>query len=163
MSSQELVRDGAHFAGSLSIVSGHVYLYAWYLGMWHALQAGNMVAVASLWQAGLTVTIHLRAGLTATELAVLSIQQSEQRKGQDFASRHATISMPAPTRPDPLPLQICRPIKQGSPSGGPPAEALSVAPDDSGVSRARGTGGPVGCNHRGCVMVVAESSRLVQR
>jgi hypothetical protein len=85
VSSLEVVSNRRCFPSSLSIVSGHVYLYAWYLGMWKALHGGNLAAVASLWRAGLTVTIHLRAGLTVGELAVLSIQQSEQRKGQDSA------------------------------------------------------------------------------
>ena len=79
---REIVRGQPHFPGSLTLVTGHVYLYAWFLGVLRAFQSGNVEAVASLWQAALMVTIQLRAGLSTAELAVLSIQHREQRKDQ---------------------------------------------------------------------------------
>lgn len=103
VSSLDVVRGRTSFPGSLSIITGHVYLYAWFFGMWQALQAGNMAAVASLWRAGLTVTIHVRAGLTEVELAVLSILQSEQRKGQDPAGWHRMPAMAAALSSTPPP------------------------------------------------------------
>ena len=78
------VRHSTRFPGYLTLVTGHVYLYAWYLGMMDALQSGWLPAVASLWRAGLTVTIRLRAGLSSTDLALLSIQHSAQLQAQDL-------------------------------------------------------------------------------
>ena len=71
------------FSSSLDVVPGHIYLYAWFLGMHHALRVSNIPAVTSLWRAGLTVSVQVRVDLSVAELALLSLQQSEQRKGQD--------------------------------------------------------------------------------
>jgi hypothetical protein len=67
----------------LHVVSGHVYIYGWYLAMYEALDEGCAQDILSLWQCCLTTTIHVRIGLTVTELSVLSIQQSENRKTMD--------------------------------------------------------------------------------
>jgi hypothetical protein len=68
----------------LHVLSGHVYIYGWYLAMHDALDAGSPQDVLALWQCCLTTTLHVRVGLTLTELAVLSIQQSEGRKTMDI-------------------------------------------------------------------------------
>ncbi len=76
----DLQRDS--FAGSLEIVSGHLFFYAWFLAMHHALDGGNLDQVARLWQCGLSVRAHAYVGLSPSELAVLSIKLSEARTVQ---------------------------------------------------------------------------------
>ena len=68
---------------TLHVVSGHVYFYGWYLAMHEALDAGSTLDVLSLWQCCLTATLHVRVGMSLTDLAVFSIQQSEHRKTMD--------------------------------------------------------------------------------
>jgi hypothetical protein len=60
----------------LHVLSGHIYIYSWYLAMYEALDAGFLQDV-SLWQCCLTATLHVRVGMSLTELAVLSIQQRD--------------------------------------------------------------------------------------
>jgi hypothetical protein len=68
---------------TLHVVSGHVYFYDWYLAMYEALDAGSTLDVLSLWQCCLMATLHVRVGMSLTDLAVFSIQQSEHRKTMD--------------------------------------------------------------------------------
>jgi hypothetical protein len=60
----------------LHVLSGHIYIYSWYLAMYEALDAGFLQDV-SLWQCCLTTTLHVCVGMSLTELAVLSIQQRD--------------------------------------------------------------------------------------
>ena len=51
----------ATFPGTLKLVTGHVILYAWYVAMCEALDAGGKAGqdwVLALWQAALTASIH---------------------------------------------------------------------------------------------------------
>jgi hypothetical protein len=68
---------------TLHVVSGHVYLYGWYLAMYEALDAGSTLDVLSLWRCCLTATLNVRVGMSRTDLAVFSIQQSEHRNTMD--------------------------------------------------------------------------------
>ena len=62
-----------NFNETLKTVSGHVYVAAWYVAVYDALNAGRWKHRAMLWQAALTVTLHCRVGLDTTQLATLSI------------------------------------------------------------------------------------------
>ena len=46
--------------GMFDVVTGHLYLWAWYLGMYQAMRAEDATLVASLWQMALTTSVHLR-------------------------------------------------------------------------------------------------------
>lgn len=74
------------FKGSLRVISGHVFIYAWWWAMFIALEAGNQDRVAALWQCALTVTMHVRYDMSSADLAEFSILQSELRKDQDRAA-----------------------------------------------------------------------------
>jgi hypothetical protein len=76
------------FAECLTLVTGHVFLYAWLLGMLRALQSASLPAVASLWRAGLTMTIRVRAGLSTTDLALLCLQHSGQLQAQELHGKN---------------------------------------------------------------------------
>ena len=65
---------------SLKIVTGHVYVVAWFLAMHDHINKHDWSHVILLWQAALTVTLHCRVGLNSKQLAVLSIQMSETQK-----------------------------------------------------------------------------------
>ena len=65
------------------VVTGHLYLWAWYLGMYQAMRAEDATLVASLWQMALTTSVHLRHGLSESKLAIWSIQSAEQSRFQD--------------------------------------------------------------------------------
>ncbi len=75
--------NAGNFDGNLKLLSGHCYVYAWYLAMFRALDAENEQQVAVLWQASLTATFHCRHGLTLPELLLWSVQISESRKQED--------------------------------------------------------------------------------
>ena len=75
-----------------ALVTGHVVVWGWYVAMARALAApqGTDKEAASwkdrvheLLQCALTVTVHVRLGLTAAQRATWSIQISEQRKGDN--------------------------------------------------------------------------------
>ena len=72
--------DGSniHVLGHFEVVFGHTYVWAFYIGMFKAMQAQNVELVAALWQMALTTTVHLRSGQTKTQLALWSIQKSEE-------------------------------------------------------------------------------------
>jgi len=74
------VIQGGIFPSVLPLVSGHVYVYAWWVAMFKALDAGSMSDVAALWQCALIVTVTVRMGMSQADLAIFSIQQSELRK-----------------------------------------------------------------------------------
>ncbi len=79
------VEDARHasFASTLPVLSGHVYIYAWYWSMFKAINAEqDCTLLAALWQAGLTVTLHCRVGMSMNAQAILSIALSETRKAQ---------------------------------------------------------------------------------
>ena len=69
-----------YFQGSLDLISGHAYLYAWWYAMFQALRDDAATLVASLWQCGLTATLHLRQGLDLKQMAAISCEQSELHK-----------------------------------------------------------------------------------
>ena len=69
--------------GMFDVVTGHLYLWAWYLGMYQAMRADDATLVASLWQMALTTSVHLRHGLSESKLAIWSIQSAEQSRFQD--------------------------------------------------------------------------------
>ena len=69
-----------YFQGSLDLISGHAYLYAWWYAMFQALRDDAATLVASLWQCGLTATLHLRQGLDLKQMATISCEQSELHK-----------------------------------------------------------------------------------
>ena len=70
--------------GSFSVISGHIYLWAWYLAMFGALQGKDMLHAASLWQMALTVTVQLRHGLSDAQKAAWSISCAELARSNDL-------------------------------------------------------------------------------
>ena len=62
---------------TLPVVSGQIYVLAWFLGMYRALSLGDIPWVAALWQMGLTTSVQARHSLGAEGLALWSIQSSE--------------------------------------------------------------------------------------
>ena len=62
--------ERSSFDRSLKLITGHVYVAAWYVAMYNALTQHDWSFVGSLWQAGLTVTLHCRVGLEDHQLAV---------------------------------------------------------------------------------------------
>ena len=85
------IASKASFKHELKLVSGHVYVVAWYYAMSEALEAADVSAIAALWQCGLTVTYHVRKCATNAALAEFSIEESETRK---TANRTITDSFP---------------------------------------------------------------------
>lgn len=77
---------------SLQLLTGHVFVFAWWYAVFEAVRQENLAWVVSLRQAGLTVTIHLRGVLDVTALAALSCAQSEAHKE---AERMLNDSFPA--------------------------------------------------------------------
>ncbi len=71
------------FPGNLTLLSGHTYIYAWYLAMMRALENENDEEVAILWQAALTATFHCRANVALPALFLWSVQLSDARKQED--------------------------------------------------------------------------------
>ena len=69
--------------GKFSVVAGHTYVWAWYLGMHRAMQARDVACVAALWQMARTATVHLRHGLTESQLAIWSISHAEQARATE--------------------------------------------------------------------------------
>jgi len=61
--------DRDHFDGTLDVMCGHVYIYGWYVAMSRAIGKGEagVSEVASLLQCGLTLTLHLRVGLSVAD------------------------------------------------------------------------------------------------
>ena len=70
--------------GSFSVISGHIYLWAWYLAMFGALEGKDMLHAASLWQMALTVTVQLRHGLSDAQKAAWSISCAELARSNDL-------------------------------------------------------------------------------
>jgi hypothetical protein len=81
-----------HFNSCLDLITGHAFLYAWWFAMFKALRDDAATLVASLWQCGLTATIHLRKGMDTKTMATLSCQQSELNKA---AKKTVSDSFPA--------------------------------------------------------------------
>ena len=69
--------------GNLDMVAGHVYVWAWYLGMHKAMVARDVPLVAALWQMALTTSVHLRHGLSESKQAVWSISHAEQARSAE--------------------------------------------------------------------------------
>ena len=86
IANESAVDQGA-FDSELILLSGHLHVAAWYWAVYSAIEVGDRRRLAAMWQCALTVTIHLRAGMPLGDLAVLSIQISEQLKtGASMAS-----------------------------------------------------------------------------
>merc|ERR1711884_389223 len=66
--------------GNFGVVSGHAYVWAWYLGMHRAMQNKDTALVAALWQMALTTSVHLRHGLSESQRACWSISHAEQAR-----------------------------------------------------------------------------------
>ena len=69
--------------GNFDVVSGHVYVWAWYLSMHSAMVRRDAPLVVALWQMALTTSVHLRHGLTESQQAVWSISHAEQARFAD--------------------------------------------------------------------------------
>ncbi|CAE7488044.1 unnamed protein product [Symbiodinium sp. CCMP2592] len=65
------------FPQSLSLISGHLPLYAWWLSVYEALQESADDRLLRLWQAGLTATIQIHLVDSDGQLARLCIASSE--------------------------------------------------------------------------------------
>ena len=68
---------------ALPLLAGQTYLWAWYLAVFRALDEENWQHLALLWQAGLTVTLSVKVGLSDHDAALYSIRLSEIRKSSD--------------------------------------------------------------------------------
>ena len=71
-----------HFQSSLKLVSGHVFVAAWYKAVYDALRSDKVTAwkwLGALWQCGLTVTFVVKECETEADAAAFSLRQSEQR------------------------------------------------------------------------------------
>ena len=68
------------FPSTLRVLSGHVYLCGMYLGMYEAYQKNQWELLRSLWQCCLTTTVCCRLGLSASEQALLTMNESESAK-----------------------------------------------------------------------------------
>ena len=103
-----------HFNSCLDLISGHAYLYAWWYAMFKALRDDAATLVASLWQCGLTATIHLRQGLDVKAMAEISCAQSELHKSSDkmvsdsFPAFARKAMLIAPTGQEPRRTQILK-------------------------------------------------------
>ena len=71
------------FQNSLPVVSGHIYIFAWYVAMYDALSRTDVAGIAALWQCGLTISTQVRVGLSDEGLSIWSLQSSEARKTQE--------------------------------------------------------------------------------
>ena len=69
--------DATGVLGKFRVVAGHIYVWAWYLGMHRAIQAEDVACVVALWQMARTTSVHLRHSLTQSQLAIWSIQHAE--------------------------------------------------------------------------------------
>ena len=69
------------FPGTMQLVTGHVILYAWYLAMCEALDAGGPAGdqwVLALWQMALTAGIHAEIITDGSALAMASIKANNE-------------------------------------------------------------------------------------
>ncbi len=66
----------ATFPGTLDVLTGHAALYGWYLAMTEALIATDLPWIATLWQAGLTVSVQGVLAEDDQSLALLSMKQN---------------------------------------------------------------------------------------
>ena len=65
------------YPSTLTLISGHLPLYAWWLSVYEALQESNDDKLLRLWQAGLTATIQIHLVECDGQLARLCIAASE--------------------------------------------------------------------------------------
>ena len=82
-SSLDTVINASDFADSLEMLVGHLWVWGWVYGVHKAMQQNNVVLVRMLWEAALTVTLHLKTGMTDAAKAATTIAESELRKAQD--------------------------------------------------------------------------------
>ena len=68
------------FEGSLPVVSGHTYVFAWFVAMFEAMRDDDVARTAALWRCGLTVLVQVRVDLSAQALAIWYMQISESQK-----------------------------------------------------------------------------------
>jgi hypothetical protein len=86
------IANAPHFNSCLDLITGHAFLYAWWYAMFRAVRDDATTLVASLWQCGLTTTIHLRQGLDVQSMATISCAQSELNNS---AEKSQSDSFPA--------------------------------------------------------------------
>ena len=86
------IAAAAHYQSCLDLISGHAFVYAWWFAMFKALRDDAATLVSALWQCGLTTTLHLRQGLSVTDMSQISCWQSEMYKASD---KNASDSFPA--------------------------------------------------------------------
>ena len=73
------VADGGNIRvlGHFPMVFGQLYVQAFYIGMFQAMEKEDLQLVASLWQMGRTVTMQVRSKLSTAQLAIWSLGESE--------------------------------------------------------------------------------------
>ena len=73
------VADGGNIRvlGHFPMVFGQLYVQAFYIGMFQAMEKEDLQLVASLWQMGRTVTMQVRSNLSTAHLAIWSLKESE--------------------------------------------------------------------------------------
>ena len=86
------LQGDAGFAGSLVMLVGHVWVWGWVVGMHTAIQTGNTALIRALWESALTVTLHVRVGMTDIAKAAVTIAESELRKTQDRIAGDSFVS-----------------------------------------------------------------------
>lgn len=74
---------GSTFEGSLEMLTGHIWVWGWARGLAGALTINDTTLVRALWEAALTVTLHLRVDMTPAAQAAATIADSELQKLRD--------------------------------------------------------------------------------
>ena len=72
----EITRDV--FPGTLNVLVGQPLLFGWHLAMYHALTTSEDAWIVRLWQAALTVTMHVVVNKSAEQLATDAMQAMDK-------------------------------------------------------------------------------------
>jgi len=127
---------GTAFPGSLELLTGHIWVWGWACGLAAAQLTADMTLVTALWEAALTVTLHLRVGMSLAEKAAATIADSELNKARDRLSSDSFLAF----------ARKCWVIF-GAAAGGMDASATTAAGSKSGLLKTHGVkycGTPVG-------------------
>ena len=81
----ELAKQAA-FKLSLNVLADFRPILSWWYAMFEALNANDQTSIISLWQAGLSVTLHVRSGLDIPQQALLSMALSDKKKEDEKLS-----------------------------------------------------------------------------
>ena len=84
--------NGTTFPGSLELLTGHIWVWGWACGFASAVRATDMALVTALVEAALTVTLHLRVGMSLAEKAAATIADSELNKARDRLSSDSFLA-----------------------------------------------------------------------